>query len=205
MRHSFPVRGHARVSAIIAAVERSGGKVLQVSSPLKVPFELRVELPRGGVLDLVCYAFSARAYSRRGNIGHRILARRGRGAARPQWLHLDEERRRITLLLGIHFEREIFLGLDPRAHDPMLLPSTIELRDEELTQGMRSGWHGWERERSARGKRKLHHLENLTTEIILAFRAEHFLAYALFEAGASGLDAGERLLLLDKLEESLLK
>lgn len=205
MKRYSPIRGHARLAAITAAIERGGGLVSRASSPTTAPFEISVTLPRGKHLELICYAFAARAYEKRDGSGieHRVQVRYGRDSRRPQWLYLDEARRRVTLFFGIHFEKNLFIAVDPAAHDPTWFPSSIEASDEDIELAAKTGWHGWERDRGAEGRRKIHHLENLCTEVVLAFHPQYFLTYAHFEGCASGLDAGERLLLIDKIEEEI--
>jgi hypothetical protein len=210
MRRYRRIRGRRLVEAILAAIRRGGGVVLRAPDPSIAPFEISVQTADGKRLELVCYAFSAGEYAKKGQGGsreHRIQVRYTSCSSHPQKLYFDPNGRRLTLYFGFHAAQSLFLAVDPAMHDPSWFSrssrSLIEVPEEELAIATKRGWHGWERERSIEGRRRVHPLENFCTEAVLAFRPEHFLRYALFERIAAGLDTGERHLLIDQIEDAL--
>jgi hypothetical protein len=209
MRRYRGIRGRRLVEAILAAIQQSGGAVLRAPDPASAPFDLLVRAADGKPRELVCYAFPAGAYAKKGRAGreHRIQVRYASSSSHPQKLYLDPDGRRLTLYFGVHAAQSLFIAVDPAMHDPSWFSgsarSWIEVPEEELTTAAKRGWHGWERERPIEGRRRVHPLENFCTEAVLAFRPEHFLRYVQLEWCAFGLDAGERLLLIDQLGDSL--
>ena len=115
---------------------------------------------------------------------------------------IDPRGKKITILLGVHFEAGLFVSVDPRMHSPTWFPRSVEFRTGDLDAAKAHGWHGWERERSDT-RPKVKPEESLLTETVVAFRSDQFLRYIEFERLASGLDCGERCLLSDRIEQRL--
>lgn len=201
MHRYHGVKGRARAAAIEAAVRASGGKVLRPIVPDTAPFELEVESREGTRYSLVCYAFTANKYRQAGRPSdeHRFQVKYGSEFDRVHPIYIDEQRRRVTLFLGVHDEAELFIACDPAMHNPSWFSSSVEFKQENLDQASSTGWYGWERERVDSGRRRVHPKENLQTESVLAFRPEHFMTFVQFERIATGMDTGERLLLIDKI------
>lgn len=195
------VKGAENVRAISEALEASGAVIIKKADPSVAPFELVVKTPAGELLDLVCYAFTANEYRQGGRPAgeHRFQVKYGSDFQRAHNLYLDESRRRITLMFGVHHELGLFVAVDPRMHNPTWFSMSIEMKAAELHQAASSGWHTWERERNDARRRIARPNENLQTESVLAFKPEHFLRYAAFERLASGLDTGERMLMADRM------
>lgn len=205
MKRYEGARGKKNVSAIEKAIERSGGVIVNAANPSIAPFELTVQLPSRAHMELVCYAFTANQYKQKGRPKdeHRFQVKYGSDFKRPHEIYIDESRRRITLFFGYHEELDLFIAVDPAMHNPTWFSSSIEFKEEDLQATRRKGWHGWERERVAEGRRQVHPQANLCTEVVLAFTPEHFLTYVQFEAESTGLDPGERLLFIDKISDAL--
>jgi hypothetical protein len=199
------IRGRSRVDAIAAAIEASGGRVLRRASSNIAPFDFRVAFQDNSEIELVCYAFTANKYTQAGRPTdeHRFQVKYGSEFDRPHKLFVDDTRERVTLFFGVHEHEGLFIAVDPAMHNPTWFSMSIEFKDAELDETERTGWHGWERERVAGGRRRAHPLINLSTEAVLAFKPEHFLTYARFERVATGLDPGERLLLVDQIGEDI--
>lgn len=194
------VHGKTRVDAIAAAIERSGGTVARAPAPSVAPFEFAIRLPDGKPLDLVCYAFTANKYRQEGRPAdeHRMQVKYGSEFKRPHNVFVDPKRAKTTLFFGVHDEEDLFVAVDPSLHNPTWFSRSIEFKDDDVRVALKTGWHGWERDR-VRGRRRLLPLESLTSEALLAFTPEHFLTYALFERIATGIDTGERLLLINDI------
>jgi hypothetical protein len=205
MKRYSGVRGKRRVKAIVEAIGLAGGRVLNDPDPSVAPFEISVSLPNHNRLDLVCYAFTAKKYGQKKRPAdeHRFQVKYKSNFKESHPIYIDEARSRITLFFGFHEEMNLFVAVDPAMHNPTWFSSSIEFKEEDLEIASASGWHGWERERVAGGRRRAHPLESLCTEVVHAFRPEHFLTYARLEAVATGLDPGERLLLIDRIGERL--
>lgn len=201
------VRGRGRVTAIAKAIEASGGRVLREPDPGVAPFEFQVELPDGSRLDLVCYAFTANEYRQKGRPPgeHRFQVKYGSDFHRAHNLFIDAKRKKVTLFFGVHEDEDLFIAADPAMHNPTWFSMSVEFKETDLEAASRTGWHGWERERVATGRRRVSPLIDLRTEALLAFRPEHFLTYARLERVATDLDAGERLLLIDSIGTDLRK
>ena len=195
------VRGAENVRAITAALEESGASILAAPKPDQAPFEFEIETPEGERVSLVCYAFTANKYEQGGRPTdeHRLQVKYGHEFDRYHDLYMDESRRRVTLMFGWHAQAKIFVAIDPTMHNPTWFSRSIEFKDEHVRQARRSGWFGWERDRKmSRRKIEMPH-ENCTTEALLGFAPKNFLRYVMLERIASGLDAGERLLMIDRM------
>jgi len=106
-------------------------------------------------------------------------------------------------MFGVHLELDLFVAVDPRMHTPTWFSSSVEFKNEELANAAKTGWRGWERERSNARRKMAPPQQSLQTETVIAFRPEYFLRYAEFERVAIGLDCGERLLLSDRIENGV--
>ena len=196
-----------RRSSIVARIEQAltecGAEILVRAVPTTAPFEFTVKTPTGDQRELVCYAFTASRHRRAGKPSerHHFQIGYGRGSDRCHELYFDPRGRKITLLFGVHLEMGLFVAVDPRMHSPTWFPRSVEFKTSDLETALARGWHGWERERSA--KRNLQPEETLLTESVIAFRPDQFLRYVEFERLASGLGCGERCLLSDRIEEGL--
>ena len=116
---------------------------------------------------------------------------------------MDPSRSRVTLMFGVHDSLDLFVAVDPAMHNPTWFSSSVEFKEQELKAATRTGWHGWERDRVAAGRRHVLPQEDLRTEVLVALRPEQFLTYAFFERLATGMRPGERLLLVDRLEQRI--
>lgn len=199
------VRGRKRVEAITAAIEASGGRVLRAPSANVAPFELEVQLPDGKPLKLVCYAFTANKYGQEGRPDdeHRFQIKYGSDFTRLHDVYVDPKRRAVTLFFGVHEEENLFIAVDPAMHNPTWFSSSVEFKTKDVEAALEGGWHGWDRERVPNGRRRILPQESLATEALLAFKPEHFLTYVQFERVATGMDTGERLLLISNIGDDL--
>jgi len=194
------VRGKENVAKICAALETAGATILVLPDPKVAPYELRIRTPGGQEIDLVCYAFTANKYEQEGRPEgeHRFQLKYGSDFKRAHEIYFDPERRKITLMFGVHHEEDLFVCVDPQMHNPTWFSMSVEFKEAELMEAKQTGWHGWERERSSVRRVLDMPQANLSTEAVGAFTAENFLRYVAFERLASGLDTGERGLLWDK-------
>lgn len=190
---------------IAAAIEASGAKIVSAASPSVAPFEFKVRSAAGESIDLVCYAFTANKYGQeeRPADEHRFQVKYGSDFRRSHALFIDPSRLLVTLMFGVHQTMPLFIAVDPAMHSPTWFSSSVEFKQHDLEQAAETGWHGWERDRVAQGRRRAHPPFDLRTEAVLAFRPEHFITYSRLERLATGLDASERLLLIDRVGQAL--
>ena len=169
------------------------------------PFLFKVATANGRILDLVCYGFTSNKYRQEGRPAdeHRFQIKYGSEFDRYHDLYLDPTGVRITLMLGVHEEMGVLVGVDPRMHNPTWFSSSVEMKEADLEDAKTKGWHGWQRERASGRRKKIMPIEDLRTEVVIGFRPEHFLRYVEMESLASGLDPGERLLLSDRIENQI--
>lgn len=199
------VRGHTNVRRITQALEEAGARIIAAPDPTVAPFEYRIQSPRGEVLDLVCYAFTANKYKQAGRPAdeHRFQVKYGSEFTRFHDLFIDYTRKKITLMFGVHEEMDLFIAVDPSVHTPTWFSMSVEFKGDNLLEAKRIGWASWERERSA-ARRKLEMPRvDFSTEVVSAFRPEQLLRFVEFERVATGLDPGERLLLADRVARRL--
>lgn len=203
---TYAVQGKQPILDFVSrAIERSGGRVVDHPDPRSAPFTFRVLTAAGEVIELVCYAFLANKYQQAGRPKgeHRFQVKYGSDFHRYHRLHFDEGGRQITLMFGAHLEAGLFIAVDPSMHDPTWFSRSVEVPERQLTEARRTGWHGWERERSAVRRKIELPQQNFQTESILAFKPERFLDYVALERMTQRFDPGERLLLFDKAATGL--
>lgn len=202
MKRYRVVRRAAIVAAIGEALRRSGATVIRDADPTLAPFEFTIRTPSDEQLDLVCYAFLANRYAQGGRPKdeHRFQIKYGSDFRGYHKLFFDHSGNKITLLFGVHLERNLFVVVDPQMHNPTRFSVSVEFKEDELRTAAKRGWHGWQRDRSAARRKAPAPQENLQTEAVIAFRPEHFLRYVEFERVSAGLDTGERLHLSDGIE-----
>lgn len=193
------------MDAIAAAIEQSGGQIVQAPSPSVAPFEFDVRLPDGKPLSLVCYAFTANKYRQEGRPldEHRLQVKYGSEFHRPHKIYIDPEGAKTTLFFGVHDDEDLFIAVDPALHNPTWFSSSIEFKHADVKRALKTGWYGWERDRVHRGRRRVPPQMSLTSEALLAFTPQHFLTYALFERVATGIETGERLILINDIGDDL--
>jgi hypothetical protein len=200
----YEVHGREGIVSFVAeALEASGARIIKTPSPDTAPFEYRAATPTGEILDLVCYTFTANKYRQRGRPEdeHRFQIKYGSDFDRYHYLHVADEPHRVTLMLGVHLEERVIVAVDPAMHNPTWFSSSVEFKDEHVEEIHRTGWVGWERSRSeARRKRPMPRV-SFQTETLLGLKPDRFLRYVQLERIASGMDPGERLLLIDRLAD----
>lgn len=91
----------------------------------------------------------------------------------------------VTIIVGVHLQAGIILGLDPLLHDPLPMGISIEFKDAEVRTALERGWHVWERE-TVRGRRRVARTPQ-GIETLIAFRPERLLDYVRLERQAAGL------------------
>lgn len=175
------------------AVERSGGRVLFESSATRAPVYLGVEGSGDERLGVLAYLFRATRVvtSNRPTDENKLQVRYG---SEETWHVEDHPVGRdiagvdVSVVLGVHVESGVLLGLDPLRYDPLPMGISIEFKDEHVDAARSNGWHVWERENRPGTVRDARTPEGLET--LVAFAPERLLDYVRLErqATALGLD-----------------
>lgn len=199
----YHVRRHDLVKFILGALESAGASILTRPDPTLAPFTIGIATPTGERMRLICYAFTANKYrqANRPPDEHRFQVKYGSEFKAYHAIHIAEKPGEVTLFFGAHLEEKIFVACDPEMHRWTRFSRSIEFKTEHVEQAKESGWYGWERERSDTRRMRTAPKDDCRTEVLLGFTPERFLRYVSFERIATGLDPGERLLLVDKLRD----
>jgi hypothetical protein len=191
-RDYFRAYGAQRSSerdALAAALEASGGKWISDTGPARAPLYVSVQEPDGAFDGLLVYLFSA---------NHRQIKNRPADEHRLQIKYGDisEEFRRqdhslgfdpmgvdVTLVLAVHADAGVFIGLDPFAYDPLPMGIQVGFKAAEIEAARKTGWHVWERINRG-GRRRDDPRTAEGVETMVAFKPERLLDYIAFERQA---------------------
>jgi hypothetical protein len=186
------------------ALRAGGARILAAPDPDEAPFVFDLELPAGDRVTATVYLFRATKYHsgsghERPADEHRFQIKYGSDFAHYHYLTIPkhDDRNSLTLFLGAHLEENIFVGCDPRMHNPTWFSKSVEFKDQHIEQAKRLGWYGWERERVEGGRRKAKPELDYRTETVIAFSLNNLVRYIELERQATRLDPGERLLLAE--------
>lgn len=187
---AYRTSGKADLQAFLErAIEQSGGRVLYTSSHKRTPLYLGVKSDEER-LGLLSYPFrcTGRVIRNRPGDEHRAQIRLG---GEETWddehpLAIDEAGVDVTLVLGLHLDAGIILGLDPLLYDPLPMGISIEFKTADIASTLERGWHVWQRPNRAGTRRERARSES-GLETVIAFRPERLLDYARFERQASSL------------------
>lgn len=176
---------------LVEAVERAGGDVLYASTPGRAPVYLGIQGPGDERIGLLCYPFRCNPAPIKGRPPdeHRLQIRYG---GEQSWFDREHPLGRdiagvdTTVVLGVHLELDLLVGLDPLRYDPLPMGISIEFKEADLQETLRIGWHVWERvNRGGRRREQSRAPEGLET--VVAFVPERLFSYIGFERRASGL------------------
>ncbi len=141
----YRTSGKADLHALLrAAVERAGGWLLFESPHTRAPVYLGVRGPGDERLGVLAYAFRATRVLTRNRPADetRLQVRYGREEtwhAEEHPLGRDVAGVDVTVVLGVHLEAEVIIGLDPLRYHPLPMGISIELKDEHVDAARREG------------------------------------------------------------------
>jgi hypothetical protein len=186
-------RRHDLLEFILAALGQSGAEVVYSTTwdqPTTVPMYLGVEATGGDRIGILCYPFRAThsEIKNRPPDEHRVQIRYGsEGTWRRQHrIGRDATGVDVTIVLGVHVDAAMLVGLDPFAYDPLPMGISIEFKDADVDATRASGWHVWERVNRA-GTRRGRARTTEGLETVVAFAPDRLLDYVRFEREASAL------------------
>ncbi|MGN6871858.1 MAG: hypothetical protein ACTHMY_25995 [Solirubrobacteraceae bacterium] len=175
------------------AIERSGGRVLFATGPECAPLFLGVEDDHGQRVGVCAYVFLAnqRLTRNRPADEHRLQIRYGdvnsaAWRAQEHPVGFDPLGVDVTLVIGVHPQADLIIGLDPLIYAPLPIGISIEFKDAEVDEARRSGWHVWERDNIS-GVRRSSPRTELGVETLIAIAPDRLLAYLEFERTAQAL------------------
>jgi hypothetical protein len=183
---------------LVDAVVRSGGTLLYASDRGRAPLYLGVQAEGDERLGLLCYPFRCNPPPIKGRRAdeHRLQVRYGSEASwgEDHPLGRDIAGVDVTLVLGVHLEAGILVGLDALLYDPLPMGISVEFKDADVAAVHERGWHAWQRENRG-GSRRPDRRSLYGMETVVGLRPERLLDYARFErqATALGLDSSLRL------------
>jgi Methylase-associated X1 len=175
------------------AVARSGGRVLFASGPDLAPLFLGIEDDAGQRVGICAYVFLAnrRVTKNRPADEHRLQVRYGdvNSAAwrsRDHPVGFDPLGVDVTIVVGVHPEADLIVGLDPLIYTPLPIGISVFFKDAQINEAKRSGWHVWERDNIS-GVRRASPRTELGVETLVAFSPNRLLDYVRFERAAQAL------------------
>jgi hypothetical protein len=98
----------------------------------------------------------------------------------------------ITLVLGVHLDEGVLVGLDPYLYDPLPMGISFYAKVATLRRAARDGWQVWERQTMAGSVRTTARTEG-TLETLVAFTPDRLLDYARLEREAADLGLDQPL------------
>ena len=188
--HVYRVSQRADLHAyVLSAVEVAGGRVLYASGPQTAPIYLGIQAEGDERIGMLCYPFRCNhPIKGRAPDEHRLQVRYGgeRSWHAEHRLGLDIAGVDVTVILGVHLEAGVLVGLDPFLYDPLPMGISIEFKDAHVAGAQAHGWYVWERG-NIPGRKRVDPRARLRTEALVAFRPERLLDYVRFERQATSL------------------
>jgi hypothetical protein len=178
---------------VVEGLRESGCTVLFASQPDRAPFFITYETPSGEREGVLVYAFfaNAKVTKNRPEDEHRFQVKYGSDTKAILPIEQDPSRLVTTIFVGIDTQRELLVGADPALHDRTPMFISIEFKRRDIEHTLRAGWHAWERDSNRR--------DGEPVEVLVAAKRERLLDYIRYERAASGLSAGHRQLLAEKV------
>jgi hypothetical protein len=175
---------------LVRAVERSGGQVLFSSPANRAPLYLGVQTAAGDRLGLLIYHFRMTHNTINNRPADEVRGQMRYGGeatwhAAGHFVGQDVAGVDITLMLGVHVEGDVLLGLQPAIYNPMPLGISFYAKAKSLDLAREQSWAVWEHETKP-GKRRTE-ARSSGLETMVAFTPERLLDYALFERRATDL------------------
>lgn len=187
----YRVSGRADLLAfLVDAVHVAGGRVLYASDPRRAPVYLGVQGMNDERIGLLVYPFRAthNVIRNRPADEHRLQIRYG---AEESWSEEHPVGRDVagidtTLVLGVHLQAGVLVGLDPALYDPLPMGISVELKERDVAAAREVGWLVFERDNRG-GRRRRDPRAPQGLETVVVFRPDRLLDYVRLERQASDL------------------
>jgi hypothetical protein len=179
------------------AVTASGGRVLYASDWGRAPIYFGIQGARDERLGLLIYPFrmSGIVTRNRPTDENKGQIRYGNEESWHEGAHPighDMAGVDTTLVLGVHLDKQLIVGLDPSLYDPLPMGISFYAKDAELDAAQSTGWHVWERVNRPGTVREAPRAQG-GLETLVAFEPRRLLDYARFERQASDLGLDQPL------------
>lgn len=190
-RNYFRVYGARRAGELdflLDAIAKSGGRCRIHTGPNLAPVHLAIDEGDGVLIGALAYLFSAghQEILHRPADEHRLQIKYGditeRFRRQKHDLGFDPAGLDVTLVLAVHSEAQLIIGLDPLLYDPLPMGIQIGFKDAEVQAAIKSGWHVWERETRPGKRRDPRATAGLET--IVAFAPDRLIDYVALERQA---------------------
>jgi hypothetical protein len=187
---------------MVQALESQGCRIIFRPNPDTAPFRLTFETPQGERLGIVAYAFLAnnKTIRNRPKDEHRFQIKYGGDLSGYHKVWQDPYGLYVTLLVGINPELGLFVAADPVLRNPTRFSVSVEFKDAQAEDILKSHWVAWERERRP-GKKAA---EEPLFEALVGGTADQFLRLIRFEREAWGEEPGERHYLAEHFGDTAL-
>lgn len=187
----YRTSGRGDVAAFVAdAVTAGGGRLVWHSEPTRAPLYVAADAGDGERLGLLVYPFRMTTVLTRNRPSDesRMQVRYGGEAS---WdgdhsLGWDPAGVDVTMVVGCHLQRRLFVGLDPATYDPLPMGISLEFKEDQLTRAAEQGWHVFTRVNRSGVRRGTPRAE-LGEETVVAFAPDRFLDYARLDRRAADL------------------
>lgn len=178
---------------LVEGLKDSGCTILWASDPGQAPFLIVFENQLGERHGVLAYAFLANSRETRHRPvdEHRFQIKYGSDTKAVLPLERDPSQLVTTIFVGIDLDRDVLVGADPVLHDGTKMFISLEFKRAHVNAVATQGWHAWERESSRR--------EGEPIEVLVGVPRKRVADFIRFERLASGLDAGHRQLLAERL------
>lgn len=175
---------------LLRAIEAAGGRVLYVSNENRAPIYIGIQTTRNERIGVLVYPFRATCneIKNRPQDEHRIQIRYGKEETWKETHRVARDMAAVdtTLILGIHLQANLFIGLDPLLYDPLPMGISIEFKERDVAIAREQGWHVLERDNIA-GRRRPNPRAPHGLETLVMFKPNRLLDYIRFEREAQDL------------------
>lgn len=187
--YNTPTRGDLH-EFLCDAVSRAEGQLLYASDSKRSPVYLGIQSASQERVGVLVYPFRAnhREIKNRPADEHRIQIRLGgeRSWDVPHPVGRDIAGIDTTLVLGVHLDAGLLIGLDPALYDPLPMGVSVEFKDANVAEARSRGWHVFERD-NIPGRRRKTPRGPSGLETIVMFTPDRFLDYVRLARTASDL------------------
>lgn len=205
------------VNFMLEALRESGCQIVEAPDPSIAPFRILFDTPEGERMGVVAYAFTANSKKTKNRPAdeHRFQVKYGNKDKDDDGEHevwQDPNGLYTTIFCGINAKKGFFVGADPVLHSPTKFFISVEFREAHARRILETGWFAWERaRRSGEGKARLKNPDKPAdldkaagpVEVLVGGTKKSFLRYIRFEREARGESQGERQLLAERPQSSL--
>ena len=184
----YRARRGKELDFLLEAIGESGGRCLAHTGSSLAPVHLAIDEGDGALVGVLAYLFSAghKEILHRPADEHRLQIKYGditeRWRRQKHALGFDPAGLDVTVVLAVHVQANLLVGLDPLLYDPLPMGIQVGFKDSDVQAAIKSGWHVWERE--TRPGRRRDPRATAGLETIIAFAPDRLIDYIALERQA---------------------